>query len=537
MDDRGMARGMREVSRWVRWLVAAAVVAMAVQGCGGGRDEVTSSGAIKAAPTPAVAADVTGTYWDPFQPGSGLFFEAQGGTGVATLYLFEPDGRSVWYSAIGTFKSAGTGHEFTGTLQRFTGGQAAASPTPRTPQSAPAGPLTIQFAAGGLARVQLPARTIDVVKLARSAQLPAVPPADQPPIQLEAGIYWNPEESGRGYTVEVINGYVSVGVFHYDAQGAPMWHLVAAPVARDGRVRGEFVSYRDGQSLAGAYKPSTRGPVDGTLELRTRTACTAQLALPGRPLVNLQRFSFDASAQPCRAGRIDSLPAMPEIGELAIERAGISWQKYLSGWVGTFQEMPPVSAMVSGLPAGKARFSVASGALPQGVRVDPDTGVISGVPLQHGEWTGQIGLEIEGYKGRLTADFLLPVKPVRVLVRGGENAWDPNVVWVNAASPVPPDTGFYVSDGIAFVPARFAAGTRVVFSIDPAFPFPPGLHLDPSTGLISGMPWPAFNQGTRYRVLVDIQRDDVAVQYAQTGYFARRTDPTAPAPSLPPWGR
>ncbi|TWO70932.1 hypothetical protein FN976_13320, partial [Caenimonas sedimenti] len=236
--------------------------------CGGGSGGAGDAPWLKAEPASGADAALTGTYWDPFAPGTGFFFESQGNAGVATFYVFESHGRAVWYSAIGSLAASASGSVFKGSLQRFEGGQAGTSTVPRTPTPQLAGDVTIQFAAGGSARVQLPQRSFDALKFALdAARLPSVPAASRPTVLPETGIYWNPAESGRGYTIEVINGYANIGVFHYDGSGQPMWHLVSAALAGNGTATGDFASYRNGQTLEGGYAAPARTAEGGFFQL------------------------------------------------------------------------------------------------------------------------------------------------------------------------------------------------------------------------------------------------------------------------------
>ena len=82
------------------WLALVAVVAMTIAACGGGGSD---EGAVaEGAWLKATLADFKGhgVYWNPAESGTGFFFEAQGGLGVATFYMYEASGRPVWYLSL-----------------------------------------------------------------------------------------------------------------------------------------------------------------------------------------------------------------------------------------------------------------------------------------------------------------------------------------------------------------------------------------------------------------------------------------------------
>ena len=147
------------------WRALLAVCWMALAACGGG----------ELAEETAAKADVStfkghGSWWNPAESGSGFFFEAQGSTGVVTFYSYEANGKPVWYLASGPFTGSADGKfQFSGTLQRYTGGQPASSTVPKTPTSTPVGTVTITFS-GETAQVQVPGRSYGAEKFNKAGK-------------------------------------------------------------------------------------------------------------------------------------------------------------------------------------------------------------------------------------------------------------------------------------------------------------------------------------------------------------------------------
>jgi hypothetical protein len=269
---------------WQRACGAFGLVSLLIlASCGGGKSPDSAPTAAKAAATGFTG---NGTYWNPQASGSGIVFEAQGDTGVATFFVYEAGGRAVWYTGAGPFTAKGGGKfGFSATLMRYSGGQAGTSAVPVVPTSTPVGDVSMEFD-GDFATVTLPGRSYTVEKFNRSGQ--GKPAGAQQP---ETGIYWNAGENGRGYTIEVNNDVAQIGVFHYDASGEPTWNLVVGSVAT-GELNAAFGAYSGGQTLAGPYKAPASVPATGQFVARFNDPCVGSIQFPGMASTAVRRFAF-----------------------------------------------------------------------------------------------------------------------------------------------------------------------------------------------------------------------------------------------------
>ena len=97
----------------------------------------------------------TGTWWNPNESGSAYNLEIQDGTLIATIYSYQPGGSAQWYLASGPLTN--NQRNFTGTLDRYVGGQCIACPYPGRPTLVGNdGAIAITFASETSATVTLP---------------------------------------------------------------------------------------------------------------------------------------------------------------------------------------------------------------------------------------------------------------------------------------------------------------------------------------------------------------------------------------------
>lgn len=307
---------------WTSWAGACGLAGLLALGACGGGEGADAALARAAVAAKAAVADPgfsgNGTWWDPAEPGTGFFFEEQGGTGVLALFVFDTAGKPAWYTAVGPVRLGDAGRTvFSGILLRYSGGQTLSAPSPRSPASRTAGAVQVAFD-GDTAHVQLAQRAF----IARKFNLPAQArpaTASQP----ETGIYWNPAEGGRGYTVEVDGGVASIGFFHYDEAGDPVWRIASGSVETGG-FQGPLLTYSGGQALAGPYRAARQQPVSATVTAAFSGPCTGSITLPGLSALPIQRFGFGVPGRECRATpdpsvlRVSTLAGAAVVGDIRL---------------------------------------------------------------------------------------------------------------------------------------------------------------------------------------------------------------------------
>ena len=106
-----------------------------------------------------------------------------------------------------------------------------------------------------------------------------------------AGLWWNPNESGRGYNIQTQHGVVVVTMFSYTNAGDPVWYLAFGPLANAGggvAAIGTLDKYRGGQCASCAYQKPTMMGNDGAITVTFTSATAATVQLPGGHVTQIQ---------------------------------------------------------------------------------------------------------------------------------------------------------------------------------------------------------------------------------------------------------
>jgi len=229
-----------------------------------------------------------GWWWNPAESGRGFFIEVIGDRAFVASYLYAPDGRATWYAAAGAGVYAND--RFSAMLDSYSGGQTlTGSWQAPTPQPGSGGSIAIAFSdaqhgtlswAGG----SVPIRRFEFAP----GGLSATPAPGQP----ETGWWWNPNESGRGFSLEVQGNAMFIAGYMYDVAGNPIWYLPEGGMS-GATYTGTWAEYGNGQTLTGTYSPPSivNGAV-GPLSIQFSSPATAVLTLPDGRQIPVERFRF-----------------------------------------------------------------------------------------------------------------------------------------------------------------------------------------------------------------------------------------------------
>ena len=157
-------------------------------------------------------APQTGWWWNPQEDGRGYSIEVRANHYFMASFLYDASGRASWYVSTGEGATL-DGSLITGRLLSAKGGQSLGGAYPGFPTIKDEGAITMAFNdfqhgtlvwAGGT----VPIQRFNIVPngLTKSA-LPGQP---------EAGWWWNPDESGRGFFLEWQGGVLDIAGYMYD---------------------------------------------------------------------------------------------------------------------------------------------------------------------------------------------------------------------------------------------------------------------------------------------------------------------------------
>lgn len=153
------------------------------------------------------------------------------------------------------------------------------------------------FAKGmGLVGYGLPAEGSSKVFLISKYDLTGSTPLPNPPAAYspETGWYWNQSESGRGFFIEKSGANIVFSGYLYNTAGAPIWHLGLCEFKDSNNpntCNGTLDSYKNGQTLTGAYKAAQLNGNAGTFRLDFTSNRNVTMTWPAGTL-NLERFTF-----------------------------------------------------------------------------------------------------------------------------------------------------------------------------------------------------------------------------------------------------
>lgn len=116
----------------------------------------------------------------------------------------------------------------------------------------------------------------------------------------EAGWWWNPNESGSAYSLEIQGNRLFMAAFTYRPDGRPVWHVAAGTLSPDGRFIGDLKEYAGGQTLGGTYRPAQVKSIATPMQLECETSTTCTLTLSDRR-VEIKRFHFEATEEGAKA--------------------------------------------------------------------------------------------------------------------------------------------------------------------------------------------------------------------------------------------
>jgi hypothetical protein len=250
---------------------------------GTNRGVVTIPGSLECRPQ----APQTGWWYNAAEGGRGFSIEARGNRLFFGAFHYDTAGNAVWNYAGGVTSLDGS--LFISDFIATSGGQTLTGPY-RAPAFATAGTVTLAFSDATHGTIAWPGGTTGIERL------PFVPNGLTAPAQSgvpEAGWWWNPAETGRGFFIEWQNGWFHIAAYMYDETGRPRWYLSAYPSPDPMRISGNWWLFGNGQAPGQPYRPATRiNDNAGSMEVQFTNSTTGTLTLPDGRRVPFVRMPF-----------------------------------------------------------------------------------------------------------------------------------------------------------------------------------------------------------------------------------------------------
>lgn len=113
-----------------------------------------------------------------------------------------------------------------------------------------------------------------------------------------SGLYWNPEESGRGFTADFQQGVLVITMYVYDTAGNPIWYLAAGPMTAGNRDFSAVANEFGGGQCGGCpySEPEVTGD-SGQLQITWSDPSRASLTWQGTT-TPIQRQDFGFGSPP-----------------------------------------------------------------------------------------------------------------------------------------------------------------------------------------------------------------------------------------------
>lgn len=220
---------------------------------------------------PAWSAPENGWWWNPAENGRGFFLEWQGDQLFIAGYFYEADGRATWMFSGGTMSGP---NAFAGRLWAVRGGQTLVGDYVPPASFTDVGELRLEFIAPDVGTLTWPGGVVPIQR--------HVFGTGDPPFQPK-GWWWNPDENGRGFSIDVQGDTLFMAGFMYDTAGNPVWYISSGKLSSPKSFSGTLLQVSGGQTIGGPYRPPASFVAVGTVSIDFTSTETGVLTLTNEP--------------------------------------------------------------------------------------------------------------------------------------------------------------------------------------------------------------------------------------------------------------
>lgn len=109
------------------------------------------------------------------------------------------------------------------------------------------------------------------------------------------GLWWNPDESGTGYNLQVQHDVMVVTMFSYTPMGEPVWYYAPGRLAAAGAgvaMTGSLDRYSGGQCASCTYMQPRMAAADGAFSIVFSSPTSATMTLPGGRVTRIEPMAW-----------------------------------------------------------------------------------------------------------------------------------------------------------------------------------------------------------------------------------------------------
>jgi hypothetical protein len=203
----------------------------------------------------ARAAPEVGWWWNPNESGRGFFIEMKGNQLFMAGYFYADDGRGTWAISGGAVTDL---NNYTGRLATISGGQTLVGSYIFPTNYQDLGVIDLHFTDDTHGTLTWPGGSIQIERQIFGGGSASFQPS---------GWWWNPNESGRGFSIEVQGSTLDVVAFMYDGNGNPVWYISSGPMSSTTHYSGRLDQIGGGQTMSGSYKMPTTDVAVGSITI------------------------------------------------------------------------------------------------------------------------------------------------------------------------------------------------------------------------------------------------------------------------------
>jgi hypothetical protein len=255
------------------------------------------------------AAPQAGWWWNSAESGRGFFLEVQGPRMFMSGYFYADDGTATWLVSNDPMPGESS---YDGRLLAFRDGQSLLGDYRHPAAATDAGGLSLRFSDDSHGTLAWPGGSVAIQRYDFHHGAAAA-------FQPRTGWWWNPDESGRGFSIEVQGDHMFIGAYMYDDAGKPVWYVADALMQSPTHFSAPLLLFANGQTMAGSYHAPTPPAFVGTI--------TVDFSAPDQATVTL---SDDLPPGAAKRGKV--IVIKPQYVKPVAEKA-------IAKWVGSMDEV------------------------------------------------------------------------------------------------------------------------------------------------------------------------------------------------------